>query len=1071
VSQPADRTIIRGDFQPTLEAALVARVRAAKESDAFANVRVLVPSNLLRVHLRRRLAEDRAFVGVRVDSLASLIEELTFAPRARNGERAMPGLAALLFAERAIAEMASDSTFDPLRAMPGFPDRLAATIRDLRDAAITPEQLAAATDSKKVRDLAALYAAVERHRREAKVLDDAALAELATAEVASHAALAADAILFVYGFYDFVTVQQRLIEALLARHGGTVFSPVPDGEAGEFGRRFLERLRALGFRSTESQSQDGAPGSDLALLRARLRDRLVLPGAEPRGDGSVRFLAPRFRGEEPRDVLRVVRDLVENGVALHEIGIVYRQRANVRRVAAEVARLERDLTDVAVPLFEQGGHALEEKPGARALLRLVDALRSNLVRNQVMAFLDATGRHPRTPAYARLARAAAIRGGEGSAEWDRALTLVAESKPRHTAADDAHDAEREAQRKCDAADATALRPILAKLEAARREIAAAKSHAQATYVLREAFVATCSESAAAELEPVFATLTELDEVADEFDAESFLDWIEPAIEGVSVRGGASFEKGLFAGGLLGARGLPFRVVILPALEEGVFPRKAAPDPLFLDDERQAVTKRLARDGEPGLPLAGSRAAAEERLLFHFACAAASERLVFSCPRYEDASDTEIVPSPAWRGALEALNGGMLPKGDVRRIELLRPLFVASTQPLDLAEWDRRCVANAARASDGASARFVAELDPIAAQAMLGELTRFGAEVFTEYDGALGGDVWGRYASAILGRPLGVTKIERFAMCPFKFFAGSVLAIDLTDPRQDDAIDVRMLGDVIHAAAEEFFRRLVKRGAQWPLDPQRRTEFAADLIAVGNAVFDEYVERSPLPRVLLDAARVKLADELLALLDYEYASTRSERPNRFEEKFGYGDRPPLELGVGNDKIRFAGSIDRVDVDSAKRTAVVIDYKTGAKKVKNADLAGGRQLQLLVYALEAQRSLGNAAAVQSSEYFYCSRVGGGKRIVAERAAFIAEGLEEVNRTVATLARSLRAGDFFADPSVDDLCKQCEVRLACGKGPALEKQYERKKSDPRVAALQALRRPPEKPAEQAEEAEAES
>lgn len=1050
-----ERTIVRGDFQPTLEEALVERVLHAKARDPLAPVHIVVPSNLLRVHLRRRLGEAQAFLGVRIDSLRSIVEELAFPAVARRGLVAMPDLAGRIFAEAAIAAMPKESTFEPLRAMPGFPGRLTATIRDLRDAAITPEALASAAESRKVKDLAALYADFESRRRAAKLVDDAGLAALATAEIGNGASIGSDASLFVYGFYDFVSVQQRFVEALLARHGGAIFSPVPDGEVGAFGRPFLDRLRELGFRevTTKSRSSNSAT-NDLALLRARLLDRDASPESRIRGDGSVRFLAPRFRGEEPREVLRLVRELVERGVALHEIGIVYRQRGGVRLIAAEVARLARELEGASVPLFEQGGHALSETPAGRSLIRLAEALHSKFRRPEVLAFLDAAGRFPRTPAWARIARRAGITGGNGADEWLDSLARVAKSNRRG----DVEDGEEgtldvEARRARDAAE---LRAVVSRLRDVARSIDSAKSFAAAAAGLRAGFRTQCGDDAAMALESAFAALAEADVAEATFDSESFLELVEDAVRGASTSAGA-FEKGLLAGGLLGVRGLPFRVVILPSLEEGVFPRRAAQDPLFLDDERRAISARVCDPGEPGLPRPTERAAAEERLLFHFACAAARETLVISCARFEDASEKELAPSSAWRGALEALLRAPLPKDDVRRDPVLKSLFVASSTVLDLSEWDRGAMSSATRVRDGSRARFLAELDPIAAQALRGEISRRRSRVFTEYDGIVAGEAWDARAKELLAAQLSVTRIERYAMCPFKFFAGSVLEIDPDDPRKEATIDFRAHGDVIHEAAEHFFYKLAKRDEPWPLDPSRKDALREELLEIGRAVFDEHARSTALPRVVLDAERLRVDDDLLALLAYEYDSTRPERPSHFERKFGGADGPPVELGDEHARLRFLGEIDRIDVDRARKTAIVVDYKTGKKptqKKHDAGLDGGRALQLPVYALGAQRVLGPAYTVEKSEYFFCTRRADGVRYGPDRGGFSGEGLATLESTIAELARNLRAGHFFPDPSDDDLCTQCELRVACGKGKFLDIAYDKKSADPRVASFQALR-----------------
>lgn len=1052
------RQYLRGDFQPVLETALIERVREAKARDPLAAVVVVVPSNLLRVYLRRRLAEAGAHLGVRIESLSGLVEEFAFPERVRSGLAKMPTLAPRLFAEAAIAQMPEVSSFAPLRRMPGFPGRLAATIRDLRDAAITPEMVLACAESPKQRDLAALYAEFEQRRCAARLADDAENLALAAAGVKTHDRFGADVTLVIHGFYDFVTLQQRFVEALLQRYGGLVLCPAPVGESGEYGERFLERLRALGFEElpTTRAHAPAEPGTDLELFRARSTDRFAARGRGIRGDKTVRFMAPRFRGEEARDTLRIVRELAGKGVPLHEIGILSRQQSSVRWIASEAARLETALPGAKLPLFEQGGHALAEEAPARALARLSEALQTNLERVSVLAFLDATDRFPRAFAYARLARRESIRGGEGAAEWHAALAIV-ESIPARSRTTDEEE-KTDTRRMTDAGDAAALRSIVSILAAARASIAQADSFSGATSALRAALGRLCGEEALDLLSPIFAALAQVDLARSAYSIETFFSLVPDAIEGASTSSGG-FQKGLFAGGLLGSRGLSFRAVILPTLEEGVFPRRAMQDPLLLDEERLTLSKLFAKVGEPGLPCPTRRAAAEERLLFHLACSAARETLVFSCPRFEDASETEIVASAAWRVALELMHGAALPKGDPRKVEDLAPLFFErDASPLDLTEWDRSRITKAAREVGGGKiARFLNALDPIVDRALRGEFRRRSAKVFTEFDGVVSSTTWKKRARELTAEPLSVTRLERYAMCPFKYFASRVLELDPSDPRAESTIDFRARGEVIHESAEHFFHALHRRDEPWPLDPSRRGELLVEFLTIGRAVFAKFAAETTLPQVIEEVAGQLIDRELEALLDFEYASPRAARPRRFEVEFDREHGSEVRFVAGASAVSFAGKIDRIDVDEAAHTAIVVDYKTGNKPApadREPGLGGGRRMQLPVYALAAQRVLGDAVTVTESEYFYCSRAGDGLRVATDEQGFTGEGLAELSKVVLALVDGVRGGVFFADPSDEKVCKHCELKLACGKGPFLENAYARKQSDPAVAAIQAVR-----------------
>ena len=86
---------------------------------------------------------------------------------------------------------------------------------------------------------------------------------------------------------------------------------------------------------------------------------------------------------------------------------------------------------------------------------------------------------------------------------------------------------------------------------------------------------------------------------------------------------------------------------MPGLVERAFPAVARPDPLLLDEEREALSKELrtSRDTQES-----------ERILFVRAVRAAGERLVLSWPRFDSSSGRERVPSSFLLQAVEAAMG-------------------------------------------------------------------------------------------------------------------------------------------------------------------------------------------------------------------------------------------------------------------------------------------------------------------------------------------------------------------------------------------------------------------------------
>ena len=79
------------------------------------------------------------------------------------------------------------------------------------------------------------------------------------------------------------------------------------------------------------------------------------------------------------------------------------------------------------------------------------------------------------------------------------------------------------------------------------------------------------------------------------------------------------------------------------------------------------------------------------------------------------------------------------------------------------------------------------------------------------------------------------------------------------------------------------------------------------------------------------------------------------------RFGFEPNTPLELAVEGKTVRVRGMIDRLDKNDDGRLRV-IDYKTGSGRLNVKELDEGRRIQLPLYALAAQDSLGLGQVVE-------------------------------------------------------------------------------------------------------------
>ena len=194
----------------------------------------------------------------------------------------------------------------------------------------------------------------------------------------------------------------------------------------------------------------------------------------------------------------------------------------------------------------------------------------------------------------------------------------------------------------------------------------------------------------------------------------------------------------------------------------------------------------------------------------------------------------------------------------------------------------------------------------------------------------------------------VTKMERFASCPFLFFCQ--YGLGLTE-RQEFKVAPIELGNLFHAALEYFSLKIREMGLSWSDLSEENTDSLLEeaVSSVMEEKIRDVIESSARNQYKKRMIRRILARTVEVLSRHLRKS--SFEPDRFELKFGPGNdlnttRIPLDDGR---EIAFRGVIDRVDIceEDDKLFLRIIDYKTGAKNFDFNALYYGLQLQLIIY----------------------------------------------------------------------------------------------------------------------------
>ena len=151
-----------------------------------------------------------------------------------------------------------------------------------------------------------------------------------------------------------------------------------------------------------------------------------------------------------------------------------------------------------------------------------------------------------------------------------------------------------------------------------------------------------------------AVLTRLGQLNALDESVSLREWGRIVTDALATTPATAANDGLagkvFVGDLASARGMQFRAVIIPGMVEGQFPETVRQDPLLFDSERQHLSEVLLCDLRQR-----NRVVEEDRLAFALALQSATEYLVLTYARQDQASGRLQVPSHLLR-ATEALSG-------------------------------------------------------------------------------------------------------------------------------------------------------------------------------------------------------------------------------------------------------------------------------------------------------------------------------------------------------------------------------------------------------------------------------
>ncbi len=475
-------------------------------------------------------------------------------------------------------------------------------------------------------------------------------------------------------------------------------------------------------------------------------------------------------------------------------------------------------------------------------------------------------------------------------------------------------------------------------------------------------------------------------------------------------------------------------LFIVGMDELTMGRAGGEDPLLTDVQRQNLKSEYGH----GLTLSSD---VSHRQSWHFdrAVSKVLGKVTLLYSRYDVADDRELYPSSVFlriRSQSATELNDEAPATYVSSVDSESEIF-----PLDLTDVSLR-----ARKTPEARS-WLSGHYPWMEKGRVALDNRASAQ-WTLFDGQLGIETGALNPFRGKSR-LSASRLETLINCPFKYFLKYILKARAPEEAEEDVwLDALERGSLIHRALARY---MSERG---------HGSISEDDIAVlENVLFSElegYAASRSAPNPAVEhAIRTELSAVARAFIADEKERQSIAEPLAFE--FGFGLWPhmkkeepdrtdPVTIDLNGLHVPLLGWVDRID--KARGGGIFItDYKTGSSNGYDpADLLNdGRSLQWALYAYVIEQLLGEP--VVRSGYLFPGSRELGRRIEADPSAVRNEIADHLRR----MGRMAQSGAFFQAADDTGACRYCDFRRVCGDISSVKRNVRSKMGETTPATPQ--------------------
>lgn len=964
----------------------VQRIREVQEGDTLQEVSILVPTSHAVKAVGSLLGETMGVSITQFYGLGQAVLDTAGLPVYWLSDTSINRLIRHLLEQMAVQDELT--SFMPVWEMPGFQQALMAWLREMKSQGIFPEEFsnyAAVTNLERDRQLSTLYNRYQIFLQENLMSDSDGLLWLAAEVMKNDPELfRMNGIFLILGFDQFNPIQERMLFELTKRvRSFGIYLPWDPN-------RSESSLALSRLAETRTQLQRALPNLAEIVLAAVNRDKQVLAdlrrtlfevsnGDLPElvdwsEDDPVHLWEAPSREMEVRLALREIKHLLLQGVPADEIALLAPQPEVYRRLV--------ELTAEEYGVFFELDHPLVGNPAIQALLNLLelpfefpwrqtlDSLRCPYFRQdwlssaEIGLLEDLSRERPvikgREQWFFALEPAQAVHPETLEDEDLGPLRLVQSLPPDqllciHQKLEAYFDLLTPPQEATHREYVLWLQDTILGIAQPVEDDTEPDAPALVSLDMQACIMQTCNMQACIEqvgnnssdalverdltalkiLLQHLRMLVEAQELVHLGEAGQCL-WVDFRKELEEMLSGLMIPADPLASAvrfdhLEVVRGKPLDYLFILGLSEGEFPSQPALDPFYAPQER-LQTSLLLRKLQP----------AAQASLWWLAVSGCRQTLTLLRP-YIDENGAPWEPSPYWDAVQEKvhLRARRIPVAavpDVSQAASLPELTVAlALQQARIVPSELEQAWKAAQHSYSVMQKRQAWTPAPAFEGFL-QAADLQAELSARYSE--------RYTWS-------ATRLNQYGMCPFGFFASSVLNLEeRTDPVE--GFDPMQRGSLLHAVLERLHSKMHAVGLFMALSNQ---DAVLELLEqVCRQVFARAPQRYGFrPGAVWRYEQDELRRLLNALVLWECEQASDFHPYKQELRFGISgsELPRFRFTDSLGTVFYLhGVVDRVDRDETQGILRVLDYKSGSTAYNNPDLEAGRALQTPLYALAVE-----------------------------------------------------------------------------------------------------------------------